>query len=35
MEGVMTEIRDKETLLGIGDQNADGSAVQEVVDAEE
>jgi hypothetical protein len=30
----MTEIRNRETLLGIGDTNADGSSVKEVVDDE-
>jgi hypothetical protein len=34
MEGVMTEIRNRESLLGIGGKNEDGSAVKEVVNDE-
>ena len=30
----MTEIRNKETFLGIGDKNADGSPVKEVINDE-
>lgn len=31
-EGLMSEIRNKESFLGIGDKNADGSPVKEVVE---